>query len=142
MPVSKTLKQPTAREYAEASALREALRGFERRSDEITSSHGMTSRTYQLLLMIKTGEAGTERAGLPELEQRLRLGKSTVTELVLRSEKRGLVQRELEANSRGAITIRLTPDGERSLADAMTALGNERRELLRILSKLSTRKPR
>jgi DNA-binding MarR family transcriptional regulator len=136
----KTLKQPTAREYAEASALREALRGFERRSDEITSSHGMTSRTYQLLLMIKTGEAGLERAGLPELEERLKLGKSTVTELVLRSEKRGLVQRELEPDSRGAITIRLTLDGERRLADAVTALGNERRRLVAILSKLSTRK--
>jgi DNA-binding MarR family transcriptional regulator len=138
----KTLKQPTAREYADASALREALRGFERRSDEITSSHGMTSRTYQLLLMIKTGEAGPERAGLPELEERLKLGKSTVTELVLRSEKRGLVERQLETGSRGAITIRLTPDGERSLADAVMALGDERRRLLGILSKLSTRKAR
>jgi DNA-binding MarR family transcriptional regulator len=138
----KTIKQPTAREYADASALREALRSFERRSDEITSSHGMTSRTYQLLLMIKTGEAGPERAGLPELEERLKLGKSTVTELVLRSEKRGLVQRELEPDSRGAITIRLTPDGERRLADALTALGDERRRLVGILSRLSTRKSR
>jgi|1185.fasta_scaffold31259_2 DNA-binding MarR family transcriptional regulator len=136
------LKQPSAREYADASALREALRSFERRSDEITSSHGMTSRTYQLLLMIKTGEAGPERAGLPELEERLKLGKSTVTELVLRSEKRGLVQRQLEPDSRGAITIRLTPDGERRLADALTALGDERRRLVGILSKLSTRKAR
>ena len=132
----KTFKQPTAREYAEASALREALRGFQRRSDEITSLHGMTSRTYQLLLMIKTGKAGAERAGLPELEERLKLGKSTVTELVLRSEKLGFVQRELEPNRRGAITIRLTPDGERRLADAVTELGNERRRLLGILSKL------
>jgi DNA-binding MarR family transcriptional regulator len=138
----RTIKQPTAREYADASALREALRSFERRSDEITSSHGMTSRTYQLLLMIKTGEAGPERAGLPELEERLKLGKSTVTELVLRSEKRGLVQRELEPDSRGAITIRLTPDGERRLADALTALGDERRRLVGILSKPSTRKSR
>jgi DNA-binding MarR family transcriptional regulator len=137
-----TLKRPTAREYAEASALREALRTFERRSDEITSSHGMTSRTYQLLLMIKTGETGPERAGLPELEERLKLGKSTVTELVIRSEKRGLVQRELETDSRGAITIRLTADGERRLADAVTALGDERRRLLGILAKLSTRKAR
>jgi DNA-binding MarR family transcriptional regulator len=140
--MAKTLKQPTARDYAEASALRVALRGFERRSDEITSSHGMTSRTYQLLLMIKTGETGPERAGLPELEERLKLGKSTVTELVIRSEKRGLVQRELETDSRGAITIRLTADGERRLADAVTALGDERRRLLGILAKLSTRKAR
>ena len=138
----KTLKHPTSREYADASSLREALRVFERRSDEITRSHGMTSRTYQLLLMIKTGKAGTERAGLSELEERLKLGKSTVTELVLRSEKRGLVQRELEPNSRGAITIRLTPDGESRLADVLTALGDERRELLRMLSKISTGKAR
>jgi DNA-binding MarR family transcriptional regulator len=134
--VPKTAKHPLAREYAEAAALREALRSFQRSSDEVTAAQGMTSRMYQLLLMIKTGQSGNERAGLTELEERLKLGKSTVTELVLRSEKRGLVRRELEPDSRGAIAVRLTPIGERRLAAALAGLGNERRRLLDTLSKL------
>jgi DNA-binding MarR family transcriptional regulator len=121
----------------DAAELREALRSFQRRSDEIASAHGMTSRTYQLLLMIKTARDGNERAGPGELEDRLKLGKSTVTELVTRSEKRGLVQRTLDPDRPGSILIRLTPGGERRLAGALTELGSERRRLVRILSKLS-----
>jgi DNA-binding MarR family transcriptional regulator len=136
--VPKTAKRPTAREYAEAAQLREALRSFQRRSDEIAAAHGITSRTYQLLLMIKTGQAGEGRSGLGELEERLKLGKSTVTELVLRSEKRGLVQRELTPDSRGAITVRLTAEGQERLAGSLSELGNERRRLLRILSRLES----
>lgn len=137
--MTKTLKPPTAGDYAEAASLREALRSFQRTSDEVTAANGITSRMYQLLLMIKTGREGNERAGLTELEERLKLGKSTVTELVLRSEERGLVRRELDQKRRGAISIRLTPDGERRLATALAELGDERRRLIRILSKLAAR---
>jgi DNA-binding MarR family transcriptional regulator len=135
--VAKTLKPPRSGDYAEAAALREALRSFQRRSDEVTAANGITSRTYQLLLMIKTGRDGNERAGLTELEERLKLGKSTVTELVLRSEVRGLVRRELDQKRRGAISIRLTREGEHRLANALGELGDERRRLIGILSKLA-----
>jgi DNA-binding MarR family transcriptional regulator len=133
----KTAKRPSQKDYVDAAELREALRTFERRSDEIAAAHGTTSRTYQLLLMIKTGSAG-EFATPTELEERLKLGKSTVTELVMRSEKRGLVKRALDPERRGSIVIRLTPAGERKLASTLTELGNERRRLIRILSNLST----
>jgi DNA-binding MarR family transcriptional regulator len=135
--VAKTLKPPTVAEYTEAAALREALRAFQRRSEEVTTANGLTSRTYQLLLMIKTARGGQERAGHTELEERLQLGKSTVTELVLRSEKRGLVRRDLDQNRRGAISIRLTPSGERRLARALAELGDERRKLIKVLSELA-----
>lgn len=128
---------PTQEEYAQAAALREALRVFQRRSEEVTVSNGLTPRTYQLLLMIKTSRDGDERAGLAELEERLQLGKSTVTELVLRSESRGLVRRELDRNRRRGISIRLTPKGERRLAKALAELGDERRRLIEILSQLA-----
>jgi DNA-binding MarR family transcriptional regulator len=137
--VTKTLKPPTTGDYAEAAALREALRSFQRTSDEVTATHGMTSRMYQLLLMIKTGREANERTGLSELEERLKLGKSTITELVLRSEERGLVRRELDQKRRGAISIRLTPDGEQRLARALAELGDERRRLIKVLSKLAAR---
>jgi DNA-binding MarR family transcriptional regulator len=129
-------KHPDQAEYAQAAALREALRTFQRGTDSVTGANGITSRTYQLLLMIKTACNGRERAGLTELEERLQLRKSTVTELVLRSEKRGLVRRELDADRPRGIVIRLTPAGERRLAKSVLELGDERRRLVEILSKL------
>jgi DNA-binding MarR family transcriptional regulator len=134
-----TKETPTAAEYAQAAALREALRAFQRRTDVVTAANGLTSRTYQLLLMIKTARAGSAQAGLAELEERLQLGKSTVTELVQRSEKRGLVRRELDRNRPGVISIRLTRAGDRRLANALAELGDERRRLIKILSKLAAR---
>jgi DNA-binding MarR family transcriptional regulator len=127
---------PSSDEYAQAAALREALRGFQRRSEDITNANGVTQRTYQLLLMIKTARAGNARAGLAELEERLQLGRSTVTELVLRSEQRGLVRRELDHDRRRGISIRLTPPGERRLARVVAQLGDERHRLIDLLTEL------
>jgi DNA-binding MarR family transcriptional regulator len=136
------VRQPSPGDYAEAAALREAIRSFEHSSDQITVSNGMTCRAYQLLLMVKTAHAGNGRAALSELETRLKLGKSTVTELVLRCEGNGLVRRELEPNRRGAIAVCLTHRGERRLAKTLAELGDERRRLLDILQKLATRESR
>jgi DNA-binding MarR family transcriptional regulator len=130
------VKPPTDLDYARAAALREALRRFQRRSDDIASANDLTSRTYQLLLMIKTARGGNERASLGELEERLQLGKSTITELVLRSEKRGLVRRDLDRERPGAISVSLTRAGERRLESVVNELGDERRRLIDVLSKL------
>ena len=127
---------PADAEYADAAALREALRVFDRRSVIVTRRTGLTPRTYQLLLMVKTARAGNGAAGLPELEERLQLGKSTVTELVLRTEERGLVHRDLDRTRPKGIAVHLTPAGERRLAKAVRALGDERSLLLEALSKI------
>jgi DNA-binding MarR family transcriptional regulator len=130
------LKPPTDEDYARAAELREALRRFQRRTDDITASHEITARAYQLLLMIKTARGGNRLASLSELEDRLQLGKSTVTELVLRSEKRGLVRRDLDRRRPGAITVALTRAGERRLERVTAELGDERHRLIDILSQL------
>lgn len=127
---------PAEAQYAEAAALREALRVFQRRSEVITRAYGLTPRTYQLLLMIKTPRAGNGTAGLPELVERLQLGKSTVTELVLRTEKSGFVRRDLDRTRPRGIAVHLTPTGERRLAKAVRALGDERTHLLEALAKV------
>ncbi|MFL5946502.1 MAG: MarR family winged helix-turn-helix transcriptional regulator [Gaiellaceae bacterium] len=129
-------KPPTEPDFERAAALREALRRFQRRTDDVTATHDITARAYQLLLMIKTARGGNGLASLAELEDRLQLGKSTVTELVLRSEKRGFVRRDLDRNRPGAITVALTPAGERRLERVTAELGDERRRLVEILSKL------
>jgi DNA-binding MarR family transcriptional regulator len=134
MPTAK--HAPTQNDYAQAAALREALRSFQRSSQELIATNGLTSRTYQLLLMIKTARDRNGRLGPAELEERLQLGRSTVTELVLRSEKRGLVRRELDRNRGRGISIRLTPQGERKLAKTVTQLGDERARLIELLTQL------
>ena len=124
---------PTDGEYDAAATLREALRRFARRTELETRARGLTPRAYQLLLMVKTGRRVRGRASLAELEERLQLGKSTITELVLRNEDAGLVQRELDPTRRRAISVRLTPAGERRLADLVAALGDDRKHLLELL---------
>ncbi len=120
-------------DYREAAILREALRRFSRRTELVTRANGLTPRSYLLLLMLKTGRDEAGRAGLAELEERLQLGKSTVTELVLRSEDAGLVRRELHRTRRNAISVCLTPAGARRLAKVVDALGDERKRLLELL---------
>jgi len=127
---------PSTDEFQAAARLREALRSFQRHSDAASAAAGLTTRTYQLLLMVKTARSGTGHASLRELEERLQLGKSTVTELVLRTEGRGLVRRELDRERPGAIAVRLTPAGERRLATVVADLGDERRRLAELLSNL------
>jgi DNA-binding MarR family transcriptional regulator len=129
------LKPPSTQDFARAAELREALRRFQRRSDDIAAENDLTARTYQLLLMVKTARRGHERASLGELAERLQLGKSTVTELVLRIEKRGLVRRDLDRDRPGAIVVTLTAAGERRLARVVSELGDERRRLIDLLSK-------
>jgi DNA-binding MarR family transcriptional regulator len=121
--------------YEAAASLREALRSFHRRSEQAARASGLTERTYQLLLMIKTGRADEGKASLRELEQRLQLGKSTVTELVLRAEEHELVERTLDRPRRREILIGLTREGERRLAGVFRELGNERARLVELLER-------
>ena len=110
---------------------------FQRRTEEVTHAHRLTPRIYQLLLMTKTARNGDERSNLTELEERLQLGKSTVTELVLRAEKRGLVRRELDRERGRGISVLLTPTGARRLAAVAAELGDERKRLIDILQRFT-----
>jgi DNA-binding MarR family transcriptional regulator len=120
--------------YEAAAAVREALRLFDRRSEEITRRHQLTARSYELLLMVKTGREAPGRATPDELERRLQLAKSTVAELLQRNENQGLITRELHPHRRGAILIALTRKGTRRLEAAFTELGSERDRLAETLS--------
>lgn len=127
---------PTTAQFEEAAALREALRLFSRRSELVIRENGLTPRSFQLLLMVKTARDGSGHASLSELEERLQLGKSTITELVTRNEERGLIRRELDRNRRGAIVVRLTPAGNRRLTATVAANGDERGRLRDALARL------
>jgi DNA-binding MarR family transcriptional regulator len=64
---------------------------------------------------------GNDIAHLPELEARLQLGKSTITELVMRTEERGLVRREIDRTRSRGVAVRLTAEGERLTGETVRA---------------------
>src|SRR3954449_10882692 len=113
----------------EVAEFREALRRFLRQSERVARSSGLTPQRHLLLLMIKGAPDGSERSTVTELANRLQLAQSTVTELVSRAEEAGLVAREQAQHDARVAHLRLTPEGERKLELAFTALATERAEL-------------
>ncbi len=121
----------------EVAALREGLRAFLRDSELIAQASGLTPRRYLLLLMIKGAPDGSERATVTQLAQRLRLAQTTVTDLVGRAEKAGLVERERSESDARVAHLRLTVEGERRLARSFRALASERDQLRAMLRHLT-----
>ena len=108
---------------------RASLRSFLRRSERIARRSGLTPQRHLLLLMIKGAPDGSEQSTVTELAERLQLAQSTVTELVSRAENAGLVARAQSQTDARVAYLRLTPEGERRLADAFTDLSSERDQL-------------
>jgi DNA-binding MarR family transcriptional regulator len=124
-------------EAIEVAALREGLRAFLRDSELIAQASGLTPRRYLLLLMIKGAPDGSERATVTQLAQRLRLAQTTVTDLVSRAERAGLVDRERSESDARVAHLRLTAEGERRLARSFRALATERDQLRTMLRHLT-----
>jgi DNA-binding MarR family transcriptional regulator len=116
---------------------RAALRQFLRQSETLTRKAGLTPQRYLLLLMIKGAPAGREHSTVTELAERLQLAQSTVTELVMRAEEAGLVERESSPMDARVAHLRLTAEGERRLRESFTHLATERDQLRRAISGLA-----
>jgi hypothetical protein len=123
-------------DYAQAAALREALRLFQRRSEAITAPNGLTSRTYQLLLMIKTSR-GRERARGS--------GRARRTASARKEHRHRDRPSKREAWARPPGTRPQPPQRDldpphharrAGLAKAVEQLGDERRSLIDLLSQL------
>jgi DNA-binding MarR family transcriptional regulator len=112
-----------------AAAFRVALRAFVRESEHSARRSGLTPQRYLLLLLVKGAEDGTERATISELAKRLHLAQSTVTELVDRTARAGLVRRSTSTDDRRVVYVELTEEGDRRFAEAFRALADERRLL-------------
>ena len=119
--------------YREAAELRSALRRFMRRSEEIARRNRLTPNQYLLLVLIKGAPDGTERSTVTDLVDRLALSQSTVTELVQRAERAGLLRREQADHDARVAHLRLTDIGEERLLAAFSELGAERRLLRELL---------
>lgn len=124
------LSGPSAATVRATAAFRTVLRRFERTSEQIARQHGLTPQRYLLLLMVKGAPDGGERSTIGELSERLQLAQHTVSELVARTERAGLIRRERSSDDRRVHHLRLTAEGERRLAAAFTDHGTERQALL------------
>ncbi|MGN9844575.1 MarR family winged helix-turn-helix transcriptional regulator [Nonomuraea sp. H19] len=91
---------------------------------EVSREHELTPQQAQLLCVLIGGPVG-----MTELTRALHLEKSSLTGLVDRAEKRGLVARTRDARDRRACRITLTRDGERVARVAHDAV-TERLEAL------------
>lgn len=123
-------------EAIRVAAFREALRTFLRSSEQAARASGLTPRRHLLLLMIKGAPDGSERATIGDLTQRLQLAQSTVTELVDRAVRAGLVIRERSASDGRIGELRLSREAERRLARVFESNALEREKLRRLLAAL------
>ena len=121
----------TANEVREASRFRLALVRFMARSDQAVREAGLTPQRYLLLLAIK-GSRG-ERLTIGDLSELLRSAQSTVTELVDRCEKAGLVARGGAPDGR-VVTVALTERGDELFRTAFAAVRDDRERLMAHLS--------
>jgi DNA-binding MarR family transcriptional regulator len=118
------------------AAFRAAIRSFLRTSEQLAREQKLTPRRYLLLLMIKGAPDGSEQSTVTELSERLQLAQSTVTELVGRAERAGLIQRERSEKDLRVAHLRLSPEGERRLALSVRGLDEQRHELRQRLDAL------
>lgn len=107
-------KPLTKTEFEALSEFRFQIRRFERFSEDIVRTFGITPLQYLLLLHIK-GYPGREFATVGELAQRLQAKPHGVVALVTRAEERGLVERRQNDADKRRVEIHLLPEGEQVL---------------------------
>jgi DNA-binding MarR family transcriptional regulator len=115
---------PTPDEFRQAAAFRAEVRTFLRNSEEAARRNGLTPQRYLLLLMIK-GAA------------RLKLGQSTVTELVGRAHHVGLLERSSDANDGRIAHLYLTMEGEDRVSSVVMELRGDRDRLVAMFADAS-----
>lgn len=122
-------------ELSRAAAFRTQLRRFLSVTDAAAAQAGLTSQRYDLLLMLRS--AGELR--VTDLCELLQLKQSTVTELVTRSVEAGLIERRVSSKDKRVSLLQLTPEGERRLLLAFTALRDDRDALAAVFREVDRR---
>lgn len=95
-------------------ALRRIMRATELFGRELAQSSGVTAVQFRVLQIV--GEKGLTTA--KEISQRMRVSQATVTSLVDKLVKQGLVSREKSSVDRRQTNIVLTGKGQQTLRDA------------------------
>lgn len=128
--------EPSLEDVRRVASFRVALRAFQRETERVARGAGITPQWYLLLLLVKGSEQGNEQATVSELAGRMQLAQSTVTELVNRVERAGLVRRTASTLDGRVAHIALTKEGEERFTIAFRALADERRALRKAVAQL------
>jgi DNA-binding MarR family transcriptional regulator len=120
---------PTAEEAARVAEFRSALRRFQRQTEVVARACGITPSWYQLLVQIKGAPDLSEQTTVTALARRLELAQSSVTELVARARRAGLIERVPQTGDARVGLLRLSPEGEKVFARAFRSLAAERQAL-------------
>ncbi len=140
MPTNSTLattpkrRKPTAAEYEQTAALRQALQHYMRSSEKTLRLRGLTVERYQLLLTIKVAQLRNQTITVSQLATTLQLAKSTTTQLVRRAENLRILRREISDRDARVRYLHLTEDGEARLAAAVSDLREDRTRFLESLA--------
>lgn len=136
MGAPQAIDSPTAAEAAGVADFRVALRRFQRQTEIVARECGITPSWYMLLLQIKGAPDLSERTTVTELARRLQLAQSSVTELVARAEKAGLIRRTVSTEDARVVHLQLSDDGEQTFARAFRDLAAEREALREAIAEL------
>jgi DNA-binding MarR family transcriptional regulator len=126
-------------EYRALAAFRFQLRRFLHFSEQAARAAGLEPQQHQLLLALRGFPTGPP-VTIGDLAERLLLQHHSTVELVDRSARQGLVERQRDEDDRRRVFIRLTPAGEAVLRELSLHHREELRSagpaLARVLSAL------
>ena len=100
------------------AALRRIIRAVDLQSRQLVRSHGLTGP--QALLLKEVILAGELTVG--QLADRVSLSQATVTDILLRLEKRGLVERERSSEDKRRVLVHITVAGRRLMKHSLPLL--------------------
>lgn len=116
----------SADEYIAAAELRIRLLHFQRRTEQITSRHGMTPQRYLLLLITRVDALAGAPTTVGSLGRPLQMSQSSVTRLVQGAVRAGLIQQEVDPRDHRRHHLQLTAQGSQRLDVIFRELGPER----------------
>lgn len=100
------------------AALRRIIRAVDLQSRQLVRSHGLTGP--QALLLKEVILAGELTVG--QLADRVSLSQATVTDILLRLEKRGLIERQRSSEDKRRVLVHITVAGRRLMKNSLPLL--------------------
>lgn len=101
-------------DYKALAQFRYQLRAFLAFSETAAARQGLAPQQHQALLAIK-GFAGSELTSVGDLARALLIRHHTAVELATRMKRLGLIDRNVDAQDRRRVLLKLTAHGERKL---------------------------
>lgn len=120
------MAEPTEVEDHIVASIRRIVRAIDVHSRRLVEEHGLT--IPQLYTLQETARLGGAATGT--LARAVHLSQPTVSGILDRLERQGLIRRERSAHDRRTVVVRITPEGEQALRSAPSLLQTRFRERL------------